>query len=114
MLSSYAIHFFLGKALSPAEYGVVGTIITILDFDYLFLNNGVRQSISKALAGGAYDKRDVVKKGIFFQLLMVALVFGINFLAHRPSPPCLGMRALRAIFGMRRLSFPLQGSILPV
>lgn len=109
LLSSYAIHFFLGKALSPAEYGVVGTIITILDFDYLFLNNGVRQSISKALAGGAYDKRDVVKKGIFFQLLMVALVFGINFFGAPAIASLLGDESLAGYIRYAAFIIPFTG-----
>ncbi len=109
MLSSYAIHFFLGKALSPAEYGVVGTIITILDFDYLFLNNGVRQSISKALAGGAYDKRDVVKKGIFFQLLMVPLVFGINFFGAPAIASLLGDESLAGYIRYAAFIIPFTG-----
>lgn len=79
VISSYAIHFFLGKALTPAEYGIVGTLVTLLDFDYLFLDNGVRQALSRGISQDVYDKKDLVKKGLLFQSAMIMLVFAVNF-----------------------------------
>ena len=32
---SYAMHFFLGQYLPEAAYGIVGTIITIMNFEYI-------------------------------------------------------------------------------
>lgn len=109
LLSSYAIHFFLGKALSPAEYGIIGTIITILDFDYLFLNNGVRQSISKTLAGGMYDKRDVVLKGILFQSILLILIFTVNYFGAPVIANILGDGTLEKYIKYAALIIPFTG-----
>ena len=42
---SYAMHFFLGQYLPEAAYGIVGTIITIMNFEYIFFTDGVRQGM---------------------------------------------------------------------
>jgi hypothetical protein len=52
------MHYFLGKNLTSAEYGIVGTIITIINFGYLFLNNGVRQAVSKEISLNVFNTAD--------------------------------------------------------
>lgn len=78
VLSSYVVHYFLGRTMSPAQYGVMGTIITILDFEYLFLNNGIRQTLSEELSGAQYDARDLIRKSLVVQFLLVGLIVVIN------------------------------------
>lgn len=79
VLTGYIMHFFLGSVMTPVQYGIVGTIITILDFEYLFLNNGVRQSISKELSKERYNIRDLILKSLFFQIILIAILFSVNF-----------------------------------
>lgn len=79
VLSSYIIHFFLGKLMTPEEYGIVGVILTVINFDYLFLNNGVRQAISKAIAQQKYDINNTVKVGMVYQVIIIAVIFVINY-----------------------------------
>lgn len=79
VFSSYLIHFFLGKYLTPVNYGIVGTILTIINLDYLFVNNGVRQAVSKTLAEGKYSTYDVIKKGFIAQGIVVLVIFFSNF-----------------------------------
>lgn len=74
ILGSYMIHFFLGNYLSPAEYGLIGTIITIMDLEYLLLNNGVRQSISNAISSNTYDDKDIIKKGLILQGILILII----------------------------------------
>ena len=45
VIGSYTMHFFLGRFLPEAEYGIVGTIITIMNFEYIFFTDGVRQGM---------------------------------------------------------------------
>ena len=59
VVSGYLVHFFLGTTMTPSQYGLIGSIITILDFEYLFLNNGVRQSLSKEISKNKYDIKDL-------------------------------------------------------
>ncbi|MBT1173521.1 polysaccharide biosynthesis C-terminal domain-containing protein [Bifidobacterium sp. MA2] len=79
-VSGYALHFFLGNTMPPAAYGVVGTIITVLDFEYMFVSNGARQSVASEISRKRYDFRDVVGKTLAFQLIVVAFFFCVNFL----------------------------------
>ena len=79
-VSGYALHFFLGNTMPPAAYGVVGTIITVLDFEYMFVSNGARQSVASEISRRRYDFRDVVGKTLAFQLIVVAFFFCVNFL----------------------------------
>lgn len=78
-LSGYILHFFLGNSMSAASYGIVGTIITVLDFEYMFLSNGARQSLAKEISMRRFDIVDVVKKTIAFQLIIIAFFFAVNF-----------------------------------
>lgn len=86
-VSGYALHFFLGNTMPPAAYGVVGTIITVLDFEYMFVSNGARQSVASEISLRRYDFRDVVGKTLGFQLLVVAFFFCVNFF----GAPLFGM-----------------------
>lgn len=79
VISGYLVHFVLGSSMTAAQYGVIGAIITILDFEYLFLNNGVRQSLSKEISKNKYNIKDLIVKGIVFQLILIAIMFSINF-----------------------------------
>lgn len=109
VLSSYAIHFFLGKALSPAEYGIVGTLVTLLDFDYLFLDNGVRQALSRGISRDCYDKKDLVTKGMLFQGVMIAIVFAINFLGAPAIAKILNDESLTQYIRYAAFILPFTG-----
>ncbi len=75
----YLIHFFLGRYLSPAMYGIVGVILTIINLNYVFLNNGVRQAVSNMIAQGKYNTKDLVKKGFLYEFVIILVLFSINF-----------------------------------
>ncbi|NEG90188.1 lipopolysaccharide biosynthesis protein [Bifidobacterium aerophilum] len=78
-VSGYLIHYYLGGHTSAAAYGVVGTIITVLDFEYMFTSNGARQSLSRNISSGKYNVGDVIVKTLAVQAGIVALFFAINF-----------------------------------
>ena len=79
---AYLLHFTLGRLLSVAEYGLIGTIITLSNFYYLFLTNGIRQSISNAIAINSFNTKDIIVKGITLQIGFALLLSIVNvFLA---------------------------------
>jgi O-antigen/teichoic acid export membrane protein len=78
-ISGYVLHYFLGSTMSAANYGIVGTIITVLDFEYMFLSNGARQSLSKEISMRRFNSVDVVVKTFGFQLIVIAFFFALNF-----------------------------------
>lgn len=79
-ISGYLIHYYLGGHTSAAAYGVVGTIITVLDFEYMFTSNGARQSLARNISSGRYNVVGVIVKTLAVQACIVAVFFAINFL----------------------------------
>lgn len=75
VIGSYAMHFFLGRYLSEAQYGMVGTIITIINFEYIFFTDGVRQGMSRSISSLRYDEKHLIRVGLGFQLALIAVFF---------------------------------------
>ncbi|WP_353479520.1 oligosaccharide flippase family protein [Bifidobacterium pullorum] len=78
-VSGYVLHYFLGNTMSAASYGVVGTVLTVLDFEYMFVSNGARQSLAGQISRGRYDIVDVIAKTTLFQCVVIACFFAVNF-----------------------------------
>lgn len=106
---SYFIHYFLGSVSTPAEYGVIGTIITILDFEYLFLNNGARQSISNELSKQRYQVKDLLFKAFLFQILIIIIMFSINYFGANFFAQILSDKSLNYYFKVAAFIIPLNG-----
>lgn len=75
VIGSYTMHFFLGRYLSEEQYGVIGTVITIINFVYIFFTDGVRQGMSKSISALRYEERHLIRVGICVQLGMIAVFF---------------------------------------
>ena len=108
-VSGYAIHFFLGGFASPAAYGVVGTVITVLDIEYLFVSNGARQSLSRTLSAGRYDPRDVVAKTLAVQMAIVAVFVLIDVAGAPVFGRVLGDRSLDLYMRLAAFLVPANG-----
>ncbi|MCH9275228.1 hypothetical protein JS533_002910 [Bifidobacterium amazonense] len=108
-VSGYAIHFFLGGFATPAGYGVVGTVITVLDIEYLFVSNGARQSLSRTLSSGRYDPRDVVVKTLAVQTGIVAVFVAVDVLGAPVFGRVLGDRSLDLYMRLAAFLVPANG-----
>lgn len=71
VLGSYAMHFFLGHHLTESAYGIVGTVLTIMNFEYIFFTDGVRQAMSRALSAGRFREGHLIRRGALFQFWVV-------------------------------------------
>ena len=109
IMGSYLIHYFLGKTLTSVEYGMVGTIITIINFGYLFLNNGVRQAISKEISQKKYNTMDIIKKGLVLQGAIVLCVVIFTLGASHPLSYFLKDNALAPYISMTAAIIPFMG-----
>ena len=105
----YAIHFFVGGYASAAGYGVVGTIITVLDFEYLFTSNGARQSLARNLASRRYDVRDTIVKALVVQAAVIALFFIVDFAGAPLLAGALNDVDLTGYFRMAAFLLPANG-----
>ncbi|KAA8817144.1 hypothetical protein EMB92_00650 [Bifidobacterium callitrichos] len=108
-ISGYAIHFFLGGFASPAAYGVVGTVITVLDIEYLFVSNGARQSLSRTLSAGRYDPRDLIVKTLAVQMGIVAVFVLIDVAGAPVFGRVLGDRSLDLYMRLAAFLVPANG-----
>lgn len=109
VLSGYVMHYFLGYALSPYEYGVVGTITTVLDFEYLFLNNGVRQAISENLSQEKYNSKDLFIKGLLFQIGIIFILCVVDIFGAAIMGDILNDQRLVFYIKLAALLIPFNG-----
>ena len=71
---AYAIHIYLARLLGPEKYGVFGVCVAILTICYVFLNNGVRQVVSKSSAKFPESSKYFLNKGITVQLTISTIL----------------------------------------
>ncbi len=109
VIGSYTMHFFLGRYLPEAEYGIVGTIITIMNFEYIFFTDGVRQGMAKAISMERYDERDLIRTGILFQTGIVLLFFSGTYLGAPLIADALGDQALAPYIRTLAFLLPFTG-----
>ena len=76
IFGAYAIHIYLARLLGPEKYGVWGVCIAIITICYVFLNNGVRQVVSKSSAKYPESAKYFLKKGITVQLT-ISIILGL-------------------------------------
>ncbi len=107
ILSAYILHFFLGKMMTVEEYGIVGMIINLTNFYYLFLTNGVRQSISKQMSEEMYSNREIVRKGMTIQIVFGVGLGIVNYLFAPLVANAFGNPALAVYFEMTSFLVPL-------
>ncbi|NEG95372.1 oligosaccharide flippase family protein [Bifidobacterium sp. SMB2] len=108
-VAGYVIHYFLGNTMPAASYGIVGTIMTVLDFEYMFLSNGARQSLSKEISMRRFNIGDVIRKSIMFQLLLVLVFFAINFFGAPLFGTVLNDSSLDFYFRIAAFLVPANG-----
>lgn len=99
----------MGHFLTPELYGIAGSIITIINFDYLFLNNGIRQAISSTIAKANYRTADVIKKGFFYQSVLIFIIFSINYWGAGSLAYLLKDEALTTYIKYAALIIPFMG-----
>ena len=102
---SYAMHFFLGRYLPEAEYGIVGTILTIMNFEYIFFTDGVRQGMAKAISMQKYEEKALIRTGLLFQMGIVLVFFAGTYLGAPLIAGALGDMGLTPY--IRNLAFLL-------
>jgi len=79
ILGAYIIHIYIARLLGPDLYGVFGVCIAIITICYVFLNNGVRQIVSKSSAKFPEGAQYFLKKGLTVQLAM-AVILGFTII----------------------------------
>jgi len=78
-LVGYIIHFWLGRYLGPAEYGVFGVVIYLMTTVNMFITSGFPQSASKYIAEDYSRAGSIVRDANKVQLVFCAILFGLYF-----------------------------------
>lgn len=95
VLGSFVIHYYLGKIMSPGEYGVIGTVIAIINLEYLLVNNGVRQGVATSISLMSYSDYSVIQKGIILQLVIMSMVAMVIVVFSRKLALLIGGESYR-------------------
>lgn len=74
ILGAYIIHIYAGRKLGPDLYGAFGVALAILTISYIFLNNGVRQTVSKLIALNPNSAKSIFNTGLIAQLAIAFLI----------------------------------------
>ncbi len=106
-LSGYAIHIFLGRFLTPAEYGLYAIIISVATIPNLVLATGVPQAVSKYISEDSMNSPSVRAQGIRLQLILGSVVFITYLLASYPIAYLLNDMALVPYLQLSTIVIPL-------
>ena len=109
VVGSYTMHFFLGRYLPEAEYGIVGPVITLMNFEYIFFTDGVRQGMAKAISMERYEEKDLIRTGLLFQTGIVLFFFIGTYGGAPVIARLLGDRALTPYIRNVALLLPFTG-----
>ncbi|MFC1923746.1 flippase [Chloroflexota bacterium] len=83
LISSYAIHFGLGRYFGPETYGTYGIILALMTIVNQLLTTGFPQGASKYIAERSTSLNSIVRDSRRIQLLFSVLIFALYFgLAH--------------------------------
>jgi O-antigen/teichoic acid export membrane protein len=107
-LSAVILHVTLGRILPMERYGVVGLILNLVNINYLFVHNGVRQAVSIFMARQVYDRADLVKKSAALQLATGLMLFVLNFSGAGIMARLLGDPSLEKYIGQTAAIIPFM------
>ena len=106
ILSALLLHAVLARWLSMADYGLLSVVITVITFNYLFVNNGVRQALSIALARQENDRVSLLKLAIAVQVAVALFLTLVNWLAAPYVAQFLGDERLARLLSMAAFIIP--------
>lgn len=69
VLAGFVLNIVLARELGPADYGIVGIILSIMFVFELFLTNGLRQSVSKIISSQPVNTRALYKQAFLIQMV---------------------------------------------
>ena len=102
LLIGYALHAFLARQLTAAQYGVFGVTMVVLGWAEILVNNGVPSALQKFLPDRSLAEQAVQRAAIRCQILITVGVFLMLFAA---APLFAGLLRDPSLAGYLRLAF---------
>jgi len=106
-LSAVILHVYLGRILTVKSYGLVGIILNLININYLFVSNGVRQSVSMFISRQIYSWADLVRKSAVLQLGIGGLLFAANYYGSWIVASLLGDHSLEVYIRQTAFIIPV-------
>lgn len=106
-VSAVILHVYLGRILTVNSYGIVGIILNLININYLFVSNGVRQSVSIFVSRQVYSWTDLVRKSAAFQLGIGGLLFVANYYGSWVIASLLGDHSLEQYIRQTAFIIPI-------
>lgn len=94
IISSYIIHFGLGRYLGPSMYGIYGVIMALVSMLTLILTSGLPQAVSKYIAEDNKKAYSIIKRTAKVQFMFSLVLFAIIFFGARVIANLLNDRSL--------------------
>jgi len=114
----YIIHIYAGRKLGLTQYGTLGVVLSILAISYLFLNNGVKQAVSRMTAVYPQAAKKIFHKGLFVQYFFIAcIVFVLSVFSEtisrffRDTNLITPLRYLSVVVLSQGIFFVITGSL---
>ena len=104
--SALLLHVFLSRFFTISDYGLLSVIITVITFNYLFVNNGIRQALAITLTRSEYNRGSLIKMALVAQLAIASMLTILNIIAAPSLARFLGDERLASLLFLAAFIIP--------
>ena len=108
-VTGFILNMILARELGPADYGVVGLILSIMFVLELFLTNGLRQAVSKILSSRPVNTRKLWWQSFIIQMVLSLLLVILGLAVLGRVAVWLGIEEYRNLLYLILIIIPLKG-----
>ncbi len=108
-VTGFILNMILARELGPADYGVVGLILSIMFVLELFLTNGLRQAVSKILSSRPVNTRKLWWQSFIIQMVLSLLLVVLGLAVLGRVAVWLGIEEYRNLLYLILIIIPLKG-----
>lgn len=108
-VAGFILNMVLARKLGPADYGVVGIILSIMFVFELFLTNGLRQAVSKILSSGQINTRELWRQSLLIQMVLSLFLVVLGLALLEPVARWLNIEEHKNMLYLVLAIIPLKG-----
>ncbi len=108
-VAGFILNMVLARMLGPADYGVVGIVLSIMFVFELFITNGLRQAVSKILSSEQVNTRKLWQKSLIIQMAFSLVLILLGLALLNPVAKWLNIEAYKNMLYLVLAITPLKG-----
>lgn len=108
-VAGFVLNMILARELGPADYGVVGLILSIMFVFELFLTNGLRQAVSKILSSQQVNTKKLWWQSFIVQMVLSLLLVAVGLAVLGKVAEWLGIEEHKKLLYLILVIIPLKG-----